>query len=174
MIYQVIGITLLCLVAFALFFLLLANTIASLYGAPPLSSPRNLGWQKFADPNKTFLDLGCGSGEVLLRAAPHFKHVYGIEASPLHYYISKWRTRKQTNISVIFGNFFTNQWPEVDYIYCYLLDRPMERLRSRFATSGATILSLCFPIPKWEIDETIVEADRSLYVYKPALERAVK
>src|SRR5688500_13589 len=82
-----------------------SNIYSVIIGAPAISSPKHDFLTQFADKDKTFLDLGCGVGSMCLRAAPHFKHVYGIELSPMYYLVSKWRTKKRKNITIIYGNF---------------------------------------------------------------------
>jgi SAM-dependent methyltransferase len=170
MVYQILFTVFLGVVSLTLFVWTVSNIVSVLFGAPAISSPSSMGWKKFANKDKTFLDLGCGGGMVLLRAAPYFGHVYGIEASPAYYLLSKWRTRKLTNVTVIFGNFFMGSWPKVDYIYCYLLERPMRQLRSRLIAANTVTMSLSFPIPEWEADEMIRDMHRNLYVYYPPLE----
>lgn len=174
MVIQTLLLLLVGILTFTLLLWTISNVVSVFFGAPAISSPPSMGWKKFADPTKTFLDLGCGSGTVLLRAAPYFHHVYGIEASPAYYLLSKWRTRHLSNVTVMFGNFFTEKWPKTDYIYCYLLDRPMRQLRPRLIDADTTVLSLLFPIPGWSTDIVIRDAHRNLYVYQPPLARLQK
>lgn len=163
MIYLVIAVYLIVVAVLLLW--QFSNLYSAKLGAPAISSPRHELWKEFSSPNKTFLDLGCGVGSVLLRVSPHFKHVYGIEYSPWYYLVSKLRTRKRANITVCYGNFFTLEWPPVDYIYCYLLPGVLEHLKPRLAKSRATVLSYAFPIPGWPAKRVVKQDKRTLYVY---------
>lgn len=167
MIYELFYIAFLGLVAIGLFLWMVSNLVSVLLGAPAISSPPSMGWKKFADPTKTFLDIGCGGGTVLLRAAPYFKHVYGIEGSPMYYLVSKYRTRHLPNVTVLFGNFFYKQWPKVDYIYCYLLTDLVKKLKPKFIAANTPVMSLCFQIVGWESSEQLKEVHRTLHVYYP-------
>lgn len=153
------------IVAALLCFWMAGNIISVLLGAPALSSPSSDGWKKYADKHKTFLDLGSGSGEMCLRAAPYFKHVYGIEGSPWYYLLSRYKCRKEENITILFGDFYRLKWPRVDYIYCYLMDSPVKRLKPFLERSGAIVLSLSFSIEDWKEIERIKKDNRTLYVY---------
>ncbi len=159
-------IALLTLLIAVLLFILASNVMSHTAGAPAISSPKHRLWLSFARKDKTFLDLGSGLGSVCLAAAPHFKHVYGIEFSPWYYLVSCWRTRSVSNITIFYGSMFEVEWPKVDYIYCYLLPGLMKRLRSRLIKSGATILCLSFPVPDQEPDRILTEAGRKLYVFE--------
>ncbi len=148
-----------------LFFWQVSNLLSVLYGAPAISSPKHELWKKFADKEKTLLDLGCGIGSVCLRAAPHFKHVYGIEYSPMYYFISKLRTRKNRNVTILYGNMFRRSWPKVNYIYCYLMPNTLGKLKNKLESSGAIILSYAFRIPGRESREIVHREKMALYVY---------
>lgn len=144
-----------------------SSAVSVFLGAPAISSPVHDGWKTFADKEKTFLDLGSGSGLVCFRAAPYFKHVYGIEGSPFYYIVSRWRTRKLKNVTIIFGNFMWRSWPKTDYIYCYLLDKPLRQLKTKLSLSPATVMTMSFAIDGWQADQEIKDNHRTLHVYRP-------
>lgn len=142
-----------------------SNLVSVVLGAPAVSSPKHDLLSEFADKDKTFLDLGCAGGKVVIAAAPLFKHVYGVEASPFYYLLAKWRTRKLKNVTVIYGNFFTLNWPNVDIIYCYLLPPLLEKLQPKLKASNATVLSFGFCIKEWAPKQTINKNSQKLFVY---------
>lgn len=158
--------TLLLILALFLLFWQISNFISIGLGAPAVSSPKHQLWQRFAGPQATFLDLGCGIGSVVLAAAPHFKHVYGMEYSPFFYIVSRFRTRRHKNITILYGNILTADWPKTTAIYCYLMPALLEKLTPRFQSQSATVLSLAFPIPGLTPHQTIQERRPALYIYR--------
>lgn len=160
-----LAISLLFILALVLLFWQGSNFVSMLLGAPPVSSPTRDFLKQFADSNKTFLDIGCGAGAILLQASLLFKHVYGIEASPFYYLLAKWRTRKLKNVTIIYGNFFKLNWPKVDYIYCYLLPALLEKATPKLRAQKATILSLGFAIPNWKPTKEVGKSPFILRLY---------
>lgn len=144
----------------------ISNLLSAWYGAPPISSPRHELWRDYADADKTFLDLGCGSGTLCLRAAPHFRHVYGMERSPFYYVVSWLRSWRYKNITIIYGNMLTRPWPVTDYIYCYLMPELLGQLRPKLQQSKAVILSYAFPIPQLKPSKVIKQQGKQLFVYR--------
>ncbi len=142
-----------------------SNVISMALGAPAVSSPRHELWKKFAGDDKTLLDLGCGMGNICVQAAPYFRQVYGIEYSPWYYFVSRLRTRHLKNVTIMYGNFQHMKWPQTDYIYCYLFPELLTRLLPKLKKSGATVLSLSFPIKDIEPTEVVDNGKKKLYVY---------
>ncbi len=153
------------IIAITLLIWQVSNLISIMLGAPAVASPRHELLKEFADPNKTLLDLGCADGNVVISAASLFKHVYGIEASPFYYWLARWKTRKLKNVTIIYGNFFTVDWPHTDYIYCYLLPPLLEKLEPKLKEANTTVLSFGFKIKDWKPKKTIENPDQKLFVY---------
>ena len=51
-----------------------------------------------------FYDLGCGDGQLLMDASPKARKAVGIEIDFIRFLIAKARTRKMSNVYVIYGN----------------------------------------------------------------------
>lgn len=150
-----------------LIFWQISNLVSLWLGAPPVSSPHEDYWLPFANTKKTFLDLGCGNGTVCLRAAPYFKHVYGIEGSPFYYWLSRLRTRHCNNVTILYSNFLKKEWPKTDIIYCYLYPEILTKLVPRFKDYDGLVLSLAFPIESWQPTQELKKKGRTLYIYQP-------
>lgn len=103
---------------------------------------------------------------MCVRLAPHVKQVYGIEYSPFYYWVARWRTRRLRNVTIIYGDFFAENWPKSDVIYCYLLPVMLERLRDRLEKSPAILACLSFPVPDRKPDQVLTEAGYRLYIYR--------
>lgn len=157
--------TLLSLLVLILLFWQISNMLSALYGAPAVSSPHHDFLKSFANKQKTFLDLGCGNGSLCLRAAPHFKKVYGIEFSPFYYLIARLRASRYSNVTILYGDFLTKPWPKTDYIYCYLLPALLTKLGPKLKQSQATVLSYGFAIPNWKANKMLRSDSKNLFVY---------
>lgn len=148
-------------------FWLYSNIKSMALGAPAISSPLLSKLNVLAKSDQTWLDLGCGNGSMMKRLAKQVKHVYGIEYSPFYYLFSRWRTGKDRNTTVLYGDLRICRWPKVDVIYCYLLPEIMLRLEDRLVDSGATIVCLSFPLKKVKPSRIIPDQGRKIYVYSP-------
>ncbi|MEO6760822.1 MAG: hypothetical protein ABI220_00380 [Candidatus Saccharimonadales bacterium] len=100
-------------------------------------------------PHQTLLELGSGDGKVLVVAARRGLNVVGIELNPLLVIVSWLRTRRyHKQVRVIWGNFWRVDWPKVDGVYVFLLDRFMGRLDSRLnRLKPIKLVSFAFQIP---------------------------
>lgn len=148
-------------------FWLFSNIKSMALGAPAISSPLLSSLNDLARPDQTWLDLGCGSGTMIKRLAKQVKHIYGIEYSPFYYLFSSWRTRKDKNATIIYGDLRTCDWPVVDVIYCYLLPAFMLGLEERLLASNSTVVCLSFPRKKVKPTRIIVNEGRKIYIYSP-------
>lgn len=157
--------TVFALAVLILLFWQISNVLSALYGAPAVSSPQHEFLKQLADRKKTLLDLGCGNGSLCIKASPYFNQVYGIEFSPFYYLLAKVRTSRYPNITIMYGNFFTENWPEVDYIYCYLLPKLLGKLQSKLEQSQAAILSYGFAIPTWKPNRILIMDNKKLFIY---------
>jgi len=120
-------------------------------------------------PGQTMLDLGAGDGRVLIAAAKRGINAVGIELSPVLFALSWLRTRRyRKHVRVIWGNYFTVNWPPADAIFTFMIPRQMARLDQKiYAWRGekpVRLASFAFAIPGKQPD-----AQRNgvfLYEYK--------
>lgn len=102
-------------------------------------------------PGQTLLELGSGDGRVMRAAASRGLSVVGIELNPLLVLISRiwlWRYRKR--VRVIWGNYFSAQWPQVDGIFTFMIQRQMTALDTRIrshAHKPVRLASFAFYVP---------------------------
>lgn len=116
-------------------------------------------------PGQTLLELGCGDGRVMREAAKRGLKVVGYEINPLLVIISKLTTRKYKNqVKVVWGSFWSVDWPKHDGIYVFLLDKYMSRLDQKIkqqSKKGVRVASNSFKIP----DKKFVLEKSGVYLY---------
>lgn len=100
----------------------------------------------------TVLDVGSGDGRMLLAAARNGYKAIGIEVNPLLVIISKiicFKYRK--DITIIWSNMWTVDWPEADGIYVFLHTRFMDSLYNKiereYKGKNVNVVSYAFEIP---------------------------
>lgn len=122
-------------------------------------------------PGKSVLELGAGDGRVALAAARRGLNVVAVELNPLLclvIFIRTWRYRRQ--VRVVCSNFWHMEWPEVEGVFVFLLDRYMERLNKKLIQKQnewkkeVRLASFAFKIPRRKCDDE--KAGVFLYVYK--------
>lgn len=89
----------------------------------------------------TLLELGCGDGAMLIRAAQQGYRAVGYELNPLLVLMCKLRTwRYRDKVQVIWGDFWLAKWPESDGIYVFIVDKYMKKLDKKIIqyTKGET------------------------------------
>jgi hypothetical protein len=100
---------------------------------------------------QTLLELGCGDGKVLIAAARRGVHVVGYELNPLLVLICWLRTwRYRRLVTVKWGNFWTQQWPESDAIFVFLLQKYMPKLDKKiiqYNHKPVKLISFAFTMP---------------------------
>jgi SAM-dependent methyltransferase len=121
-------------------------------------------------PGETLLELGCGDGKILIAAAQVGLHAVGYELNPIMALIAWLRTRRfRREVRVVWGNFWTEEWPPADAIFTFLLDRYMVKLDERIsssATRAVKLVSFAFKVPN---KEAVAEkAGVFLYEYERA------
>ena len=158
--------------AIVLVTLLVCFAFVIFFGAPyvPTLTPQVEAALELANvmPGRTMLELGCGDGKVLIAAAQTGVHVVGYEINPVLALIARLRTRRfKGQVRVVWGNFWTKQWPEADAIFTFLLDKYMPKLDKKiihYNHKPVRLVSFAFRIPNREEDAH--KAGVYLYEYK--------
>jgi SAM-dependent methyltransferase len=121
-----------------------------------------------------FLDLGCGTGSLLVdlaHARPDGSY-HGIETAPLLLLLSRWRARKCEAVRVTWGDFWHTDLARYDIVYAYLSPVPMGRLwdkARREMRPGSLLVSNTFAVPGIAPACTLPVGDRirsTLYVWR--------
>jgi len=104
-------------------------------------------------PGERLVDIGCGDGRVLLRAAAfHQAVVTGVEVDPgLAASARELLAAHDVSGTVIEGDF--NQAPlRADVVYAYLSTATLQRLAPRLAelAPGTRVVTVAHPVPGWE------------------------
>ncbi len=128
-----------------------------------------------ADRPFTFLDVGCGFGDLLLFLAkqrPNGKFE-GIELGPLPLLAAsvKVALRRQTNLTVSCRDMWREDFARYDYVYTFLSPAAMERIWlkvSREMQSGTTFITNSFPVPYPADEEVEIRDGRNgkLYIHR--------
>lgn len=99
---------------------------------------------------QTLLELGCGDGKVLIAAAEKGINVVGYELNPLLVVIAWLRTRRyRKHVRIIWGNFWSKEWPDADAIFVFLLPKYMSKLNAKIESyhhRPVTLVSFAFKI----------------------------
>lgn len=140
-----------------------------IFGAPylPTMKPQVDAALKLANlkPGDTILELGSGDGKVLIAAAKKGINSVGYELNPLLVVLSWLRTRKyRKNVKIIWGNFFTKEWPNHQAIFTFLLPRLMLKLDKKVIQSKhkpVKLISFAFEIP----NRKPIKIDQGVYLY---------
>lgn len=118
------------------------------------------------------LDLGCGDGRVLLRAAVlRGARVTGVELDPeLAAAARRLLADHDATGEVIEGDFASVPLDDVDVVFAFLSPATLQRLRPRLATlrPGARLVTTGYAVPGWEP----VEAGGRCYLYRVPVEEA--
>lgn len=103
------------------------------------------------NPGDTIIELGCGDGRVLIEAAKAGLQSVGYELNPLLFLIAWIRTRRfGKKVRVIYGDFWSKEWPEANAVYVFLLPRLMSKLDKKITTNNKGIkkvVSFAFKFP---------------------------
>ncbi len=102
-------------------------------------------------PGQTMLELGCGDGKVLIAATRRGWKVVGYELNPLLVLVAWIRTRRyRRQVKIVWGNFFTKDWPPAEGIFSFVLPRFMAKVDRKIISSGSSpvkLASFAFSIP---------------------------
>jgi SAM-dependent methyltransferase len=124
-------------------------------------------------PGEHLLDLGCGDGRVLLRAAAlREARVTGVELDPeLAASARRLLAEHEVEGEVIEGDFGDAPLEDVDVVFAYLSPATLQRLAPRLADElrpGTRIVTTGYAVPVWEA----VEAGGRCYLYRTPVEEA--
>jgi SAM-dependent methyltransferase len=122
------------------------------------------------------VDLGCGSGGLLLRlaAARPDASFIGVEHAPLPWLVGWLRARHRPNVAIHHGDLWRADLASADVVYAFLSPAPMERLWAKACAElspGAVLVANSFPVPGVEPARTVDVGDRRgtrLFVYRAA------
>lgn len=100
--------------------------------------------------NKTVLEIGIGTGRLAIQVIPLCAHFYGIDISPKTINRAKINLQNQKNISLIYGDFLTNDLKgPFDVIYSSLTfmhfrdkQRAFDRISNFLTDLGMFVLSI--------------------------------
>ncbi len=125
------------------------------------------------------LDLGSGSGSILVEAAKDFgSRAYGIEIDPVlvRLGIEKVKSKGLGNrIKIVRGDFLTAPMPKATIVTLYLLPDANALLARRLLHElpNAKVVAHQFPIPGWKPLEVEEYKGIKLYLYEPRISAEV-
>lgn len=134
------------------------------------------------DRSARFLDIGSGTGSVLIPLARHRPdcRFAGIESAPGPYLVSRLMARGIANLSIERGDFFKSSWAGQDIVYAFLSPVPMSKVWAKAGhelTSDALLISNSFEIPGVTAEEVIHLDDSrgtTLFIYRPGVQASMK
>lgn len=119
------------------------------------------------DTNLTFVDLGCGLGDIVTHVAKARPQacVVGVETAPLSFLIAWLRVKvfASENAEVRFQSIWSTDVSNADVVYAFLSPVPMTRLNEKLRTEmkpGSRFISNSFAIPGAEPDEIVSVDDQ--------------
>ena len=118
-------------------------------------------------PGQIMLELGSGDGRVLAAAAERGIDAIGYELNPLLVIYSWLRTRKYgRKVRIIWGSYWSREWPQANGIFVFLLDKYMKKLDKKIVQNypgqKVKLVSFAFKIP----DKRPTQEQDGLYLYE--------
>ncbi|MDX1950372.1 MAG: class I SAM-dependent methyltransferase [Rickettsiales bacterium] len=155
-----------------------------LFGVWPPSTPTDKKtislsiqeFQKYFDKDKEFVfyDLGCGYGNFIsgfAKAFPKAK-IIGVDILYFPYFFSKFRFRKNKNITIIKDDLYNQNISKADAVFCFYcgaVKKLSDKLHSELP-KNCLILSNNFELESLNLIDTIKIKDvftfRKIFVYK--------
>ena len=154
-----------------------SNIIAILGGSPPVHTSLELSKKILKNisltPKSTLLDLGSGTGNLLVTAAKtHKAQAVGYELSPFPYLISQGRTILLRNrVKVYYASVFEADLNQATDIFIYLLPKMLRLLFPKIkkeAQIGTKIITRGFPLPDWQPTKklTVGRQKTKIFIYQ--------
>lgn len=148
--------------------------IGSWYGAPFVWSSKDRINQMLAlaalKSGDRVLDLGSGSGAIVIAAARCGAHAYGVEINPLLVWFARWRAKRAglaKRVEILRGDFFHTPLPhDIDVVFVYLWPATLEQLVNKLVEElrpDARIISNGFLIPGLNL----IQQQGAIRVYAP-------
>lgn len=119
-------------------------------------------------PGETMLELGCGDGRVLIKAAKRGIKGVGYELNPFLVVLARLRTwpyRKQ--IRIVWGDYWRASWPQAEGMFVFILDKHMGKLHKKvmqYRYRPLRIASFAFKLP--DLEPATIKQGVFLYEYK--------
>ena len=114
-----------------------------------------------------FIDLGCGTGGLLLRLAAQRprSHFVGVESAPLPFLVARVRLAAvgRSNVTLRLADLWKQDLSAFDMVYGFLSSDPMAKLFAKARAEmpeGSLFVSNTFTPPDFPPDRTIAVADR--------------
>lgn len=154
-----------------LLLVLLCFAFVVLYGAPYVPTLRkqiqtSLDILELSE-GQTLLELGSGDGRVLLAAVKRGYTVIGYELNPILVLFSRWRLRKYNNARVLWGNYWTAKWPDVDAIFFFGIQNSMKKLDKKIVQDyGKPVKLVSFAFAIEDRKPVLSKDGVYLYLYK--------
>jgi SAM-dependent methyltransferase len=123
----------------------------------------------------TFIDVGCGFGDLLIFLAEHRPNgrFQGIELGPLPLLVARTKAflRGQKNLAISCRDMWRTDFANFDYVYTFLSPAAMERIWEKVSTEmrpGSTFITNSFPVPHEADEELAIRDERNgkLYVHR--------
>lgn len=159
--YIALVLILVFLVPITLFITFVSGTIFSSAPWVPTSRLISRKMCEFGEIKKgdMVLDLGCGDASILIVAAREFgAKCVGVELNPMVAFMARVRVRVsgvQDSVTIVRGNMFNVELPDVDVVMMYLLPKATHRIEKRLIDRYAhlTVVSHGFQLAKNKVDQ---------------------
>ena len=144
-------------------------------GVPPVPTNRKITGTMIQSAGlmkgQQVYDLGCGFGDILLRAATQYpeNNYQGFDINKPVIWVAKMRNYlSKKNIFFRPENFFDQDLSGADIIFCYLWPSIMHQIENDIwpqLKPGTKIISHAFPLPKMPATETLLVGRHRVFVY---------
>jgi len=133
--------------------------------------------RKKKDNRKTFVDLGCGGGKVLISLKKKYPEieVIGYENWPTQFLLAKIMLFfSGVKAKIFYKDLFQADLTNAQIVFCYLYPHLMERLEPKLKKElkeGALIISNTFPLSNWQPSQILITNNKNpdfkkIFVYE--------